>query len=78
MPALGPVELIVLLVLAALIVYFALRRRVPTGVLVLLVIVLSPFVAVALATFLGAVLTLASGYYAEMRRGSMGPASKGA
>jgi hypothetical protein len=47
--------------LAALVIYLALRGRVPIGVLILLVIVLSPIVAVALATFLGAVLTIVSG-----------------
>jgi hypothetical protein len=60
-PTVGPAEVLVFLVLAALVIYFALRRRVPTGVLILLVIVLSPIVAVALATFLGAVLTVVSG-----------------
>jgi hypothetical protein len=60
-PTVGPAEVLVFLVLAALVVYFALRRRVPTGVLILLVIVLSPIVAVVLATFLGAVLTVVSG-----------------
>ena len=61
MPTIGSVEVLVFLVLAALVVYFALRRRVSTGVLILLVVVLSPIVAVALATFLGAVLSVASG-----------------
>lgn len=61
MPTIGSVEVLVFLVLAALVVYFALRRRLPTGVLILLVLVLSPIVAVALATFLGAVLSGASG-----------------
>jgi hypothetical protein len=60
-PTLGPIEVLVFLVLAALVVYFALRGRVPTGVLLVLVIVLSPVVAVALATFLGAVLSVVSG-----------------
>jgi hypothetical protein len=60
-PTIGSVEVLVFLVLAALVVYFALRRRVSTGVLILLVVVLSPIVAVALATFLGAVLSVASG-----------------
>ena len=61
MPTIGPAEVLVFLGLAALVTYFALRRRVPTGVLILLVIVLSPIVAVALATFLGAVLSVVSG-----------------
>lgn len=61
MPTVGPAEVIVFLVLAALVIYFALRGRVPTGVLILLVIVLSPIVAVVLATFLGAILTVVSG-----------------
>ncbi|HEV2741887.1 MAG TPA: hypothetical protein VGV91_01890 [Rubrobacter sp.] len=61
MPTIGSVEVLVFLVLAALVVYFALRRRLPTGVLILLVLVLSPIVAVVLATFLGAVLSGASG-----------------
>jgi hypothetical protein len=60
-PTVGPAEILVFLVLAALVIYFALRRRVPTGVLILLVIVLSPIVAVVLATFLGAILTVVSG-----------------
>jgi hypothetical protein len=60
-PTIGSVEVLVFLVLAALVVYFALRRRLPTGVLILLVLVLSPIVAVVLATFLGAVLSGASG-----------------
>jgi hypothetical protein len=60
-PTIGPVEVLVFLVLAALVVYFALRRRVPTGVLILLIIVLSPVVAVALATLLGVVLSVISG-----------------
>jgi len=41
-------------------VYFALRRRVPTGILIL-VLVLSPPVAWSLAIFLGAVLSVISG-----------------
>ena len=61
MPTVGPAEVLVFLVLAALVIYFALRRRVSTGILILLVIVLSPIVAVALATFVGAVLTVVSG-----------------
>ena len=61
MPTVGPAEVLVFLVLAALVIYFALRRRVPTGILILLVLVLSPIVAVALATFVGAVLSVASG-----------------
>ncbi len=61
MPTIGPAEVLVFLILAALVTYFALRRRVPTGVLILLVVVLSPIVAVALATFLGAVLSVVSG-----------------
>ena len=61
MPTIGSVEVLVFLVLAALVVYFALRRRLPTGVLILLVLVLSPIVAVVLATFLGAILSGASG-----------------
>lgn len=61
MPTIGPVEVLVFLVLAALVVYFALRSRVPTGVLLLSVITLSPVVAVALATFFGAVLSVVSG-----------------
>ena len=61
MPVIGPVEILAFLVLAALIVYFALRRRVPTGVLILLVLVLSPLVAWSLAIFLGAVLSVVSG-----------------
>jgi hypothetical protein len=60
-PTVGPIEVLVFLVLAALVVYFALRGRVPTGVLLVLVILLSPVVAVALATFLGAVLSVVSG-----------------
>ena len=59
--AIGPVGILVLLVAAALIVYFALRRRVPTGVLIVLVLLLSPFVAGTLAVFLGAVLSVESG-----------------
>jgi hypothetical protein len=61
MPVIGPVEILLFLVLAALIVYFALRRRVPTGILILLVLVLSPLLARVLATFLGAVLSVVSG-----------------
>ena len=61
MPTVGPAEVLVFLVLAALVIYFALRRRVPTGILILLVLVLSPIVAVALATFFGAVLSVVSG-----------------
>ena len=61
MPTIGSVEVLVFLVLAALVVYFALRRRLPTGVLILLVLVLSPIVAVVLATFLGAILSGVSG-----------------
>jgi len=61
MPVIGPVEILLFLVLAALIVYFALRRRVPTGILILLVLVLSPLLARFLATFLGAVLSVVSG-----------------
>ena len=61
MPTVGPAEILVFLVLAALVIYFALRRRVPTGILILLVLVLSPIVAVVLATFVGAVLTVVSG-----------------
>jgi hypothetical protein len=60
-PVIGPVEILVFLVLAALIVYFALRHRVPTGILILLVLVLSPLVARSLAIFLGAVLSVVSG-----------------
>jgi hypothetical protein len=60
MPVIGPVEILLFLVLAALIVYFALRRRVPTGILIL-VLVLSPLLARVLATFLGAVLSVVSG-----------------
>ncbi len=59
MPTIGPAEVLAFLILAALVTYFALRRPVPTGVLILLVIVLSPIVAVA--TFLGAVLSVVSG-----------------
>jgi len=61
MPVIGPVEILLFLVLAALIVYFALRRRVPTGILILLVLVLSPLLARVLATFWGAVLSVVSG-----------------
>ncbi len=61
MPTISPAEVLVFLILAALVIYFALRRRVPTGVLILLVIVLSPIVAGVLATFLGAVLSVVSG-----------------
>ena len=61
MPTIGPAEVLVFPILAALVTYFALRRRVPTGVLILLVVVLSPIVAVALATFLGAILSVVSG-----------------
>ncbi len=61
MPTIGPAEVLAFLILAALVTYFALRRRVPTGVLILLVVVLSPIVAVALATFLGAILSVVSG-----------------
>ena len=61
MAAIGPVEILVLLVAAALIVYFALRRRVPTGVLIVLVLVLSPFVAGTLALVVGTVLSVVSG-----------------
>jgi hypothetical protein len=61
MPVIGPVEILLFLVLTALIVYFALRRRVPTGILILLVLVLSPLLARVLATFLGAVLSVVSG-----------------
>jgi hypothetical protein len=60
MPVIGPVEIFLFLVLAALNVYFALRRRVPTGILIL-VLVLSPLLARVLATFLGAVLSVVSG-----------------
>jgi hypothetical protein len=60
-PVIGPAEILVFLILAALIVYFALRRRVPAGILLLLVLVLSPPVAWSLAIFLGAVLSVVSG-----------------
>jgi hypothetical protein len=60
-PVIGPVEVLVVLILAALTVYFALRRRVATGVLIVLVLVLSPPVAWSLAIFLGAVLSVISG-----------------
>ena len=61
MPTIGPVEILVFLVVAAFIVYFALRGRVPTGVLIVLVLVLSPLVARALPFFLGTVLSVVSG-----------------
>ena len=57
MSGIGPVEILVLKVLAALIVYFALRRRVPTGVLILLIIELSPSVAVSLALIPGTIFS---------------------
>ncbi len=51
--AIGSTEILVLLVVAAFVIYFALRRLVPRGLLIILVIVLSPVVASALALFLG-------------------------
>ena len=56
MPTIGPVEVLIFLLVGALLIFLAARKRVSHLVLVLLVIVLSPFVAMGLAFFTGAIL----------------------
>ena len=56
MPTIGPTETLIFLLAGALLVFLAARKRVGPMVLVLLVIVLSPFVARGLAFFTGALL----------------------
>jgi len=55
-PTIGPVEVLIFLLVGALLIFLAARKRVSHLVLVLLVIVLSPFVAMGLAFFTGAIL----------------------
>lgn len=56
MPTIGPVEVLIFFLVGALLIFLAARKRVTPLVLVLLVIVLSPFVAMGLAFFTGAIL----------------------
>ena len=56
MPTIGPVEVLIFLLVGALLIFLAVRKRVSPLVLVLLVIVPSPFVATGLAFFTGAIL----------------------
>lgn len=58
MPTIGPVEVLIFLLIGALLIFLAARKRVSPLVLVLLVIVLSPFVATGLAFFTGAILNV--------------------
>ena len=58
MPTIGPVEVLIFLLVGALLIFLAVRKRVSPLVLVLLVIVLSPFVAMGLAFFTGAILNV--------------------
>jgi len=57
MTTFGLVELIVLLAIVPLIVYFTFRKRVTSGVLILLILVLSPIIAGTIAVLTGAVLS---------------------
>ncbi|MBA2511462.1 MAG: hypothetical protein H0V28_08285 [Rubrobacteraceae bacterium] len=63
MPTIGPVEVLIFLLVGALLIFLAVRKRVSPLVLVLLVLVLlvivpSPFVATGLAFFTGAILNV--------------------
>lgn len=58
MPVVSPSEVLLLLVLAAIVIYFRLRSRVSGGILAVTVLVLSPPVAFVLGQVIDAVLSL--------------------
>lgn len=56
MPTVGPAGVLIFMLLASALVFLAFRGRVPLFALVLIVVVLTPPVAVSLAFMVGAVL----------------------